>query len=131
MLIVRLPFPDGRLSPNRKNGKHWTSTVGVKNAQKEQAAWLTKEAIRLAGPKDYGEGNIPLSLLFLSPDKRHRDLDNLLASAKPMLDALAQELGVNDRQFKPVLLDSVLGPKEGGLIAAIGVKIESMVSFEQ
>lgn len=128
-LIVKLPFPDSRLSPNRKNGKHWTSTVGIKNAQKEHAAWLTKEAIRLAGPQDWGQGNIPVSLLFLCPDKRARDLDNLLAASKALLDAVAQELGVDDRRFKPLLLDSVLGPKEGGLIAAVGVHIESMVSY--
>lgn len=131
MLIVKLPFPDPRLSPNRKNGKSWKATVGVKNAQKEQAAWLTKEALRLAGPQNWGKGSIPVSLLFLTPDRRARDLDNLLASAKTLLDAVAEQLGVNDRQFKPILLDSVLGPKEGGLIAAIGVKIESMVSLEQ
>lgn len=129
MLIVKLPFPDKSLMPNKKNGKHWTSTIGVKNAQKEQAAWITKEAIRLAGPQDFGEGNIPLSLLFLCPDKRPRDLDNLLAASKAMLDAVAQELGINDSRFKPVLLDSVLGPKEGGLIAAVGVQIQSGISL--
>lgn len=129
MLIVKLPFPAPELFPNRKNGKHWTATVGVKNAQKEQAAWLTKEALGLAGPQDFGQGDIPLSLLFLSPDKRPRDLDNLLAASKPMLDALAQELGINDRRFKPVLLDSVLGSENGGLIAAVGVKIISGVDL--
>lgn len=129
-LIIRLPFPDSRLSPNRKNGKHWTSTVGAKNAQKEQAAWLTKEALGLAGPQDWGQGNIPLSLLFLVPDKRQRDLDNLLAASKAMLDAVAQELGINDSRFKPVLLDSVLGPKEGALIAAVGITIVSSLDAE-
>lgn len=130
MLIVKLPFPDRSLMPNRKNGKSWKSTVGAKNAQKEQAAWLTKKALGLAGPQDFGQGNVPLSLLFLLPDKRARDLDNLLAASKALLDAVSKELGIDDRRFKPLLLDSVLGPKEGGLIVAVGVKIESAVSFE-
>lgn len=129
MLIVKLPFPDSRLSPNRKNGKHWKATVGVKNAQKEQAAWLTKQALGLAGPQDFGDGNVPISLLYLLPDKRARDLDNLLAASKALLDAVSKELGIDDRRFKPVLLDSVLGPKEGGLIMAVGVKIISGVDL--
>lgn len=129
-LIIKLPFPDSRLMPNRKNGKHWTSTVEVKNGQKTEAAICTKQALRLAGPQNYGQESIPLSLLFLCPDKRHRDIDNLLAAAKPIIDAVAQELGVNDRQFKPVLLDSALGPKGGALIAAVGVSIVSGVAFD-
>lgn len=127
MLIIHLPFPAPELMPNRKNGKHWTSTIGVKNAQKTEAAVRTKEALRVAGPTDYGTANIPLSLLFCCPDKRKRDIDNLLAASKTMLDAVAQELGVCDSRFKPILLDSVLGPKEGGLVVTVGANIKSTV----
>lgn len=130
MLIIRLPFPDKSLMPNKKNGKHWTSTVARKDGQKRDAYILTGDAMKKAGPQTWPE-HIPLSMMYLTPDKRHRDLDNLLAASKALIDGMAQALGVDDKRFKPILIDAVLGPKEGGLIAAVGVKIESMVSLEQ
>ena len=47
----------------------------------------------------------PISLDFIPPDKRHRDLDNLLASSKQLLDGVAHGLGINDRQFRPITID--------------------------
>lgn len=76
------------------------------------------------------EGNIALSLLFLTPDKRKRDLDGMLSSAKHALDGIAQALGVDDSRFKPILVDAVLGPKGGALIAAVGVEIRSGMSLQ-
>ncbi len=128
-LIIRLPFPDKKLMPNKKNGKHWTSTVASKDSQKTDAFLLTLDALDIAGKQTWPE-HIPLSLMYLTPDKRHRDLDNLLAASKAIIDGMAQALGVDDKRFKPILVDSVLGPKEGALIAAVGVRIESMVSFD-
>lgn len=128
MLIVRLPFPDKKLMPNKKNGKHWTSTVANKDAQKSEAYIRTFEEMNIAGRQEWPE-HIPLSLLYLTPDKRHRDLDNLLAASKALIDGMAQALGVDDKRFRPILIDAVLGPKEGGLIAAVGVTIQSSVNF--
>lgn len=128
MLIVKLPFPDKSLMPNKKNGKHWTSTVARKDGQKRDAHILTNAALVNAGHQEWPE-HIPLSLLYLAPDKRHRDLDNLLAASKALIDGMAQALGVDDKRFKPILIDSVLGPKEGALIAAIGVSIQSVTNL--
>lgn len=127
-LIIRLPFPDKKLMPNRKNGKAWTSTVATKDGQKQDAYILTIDAAHKAGPQAWPE-RIPLSLLYLSPDKRHRDLDNLLAASKALIDGMAQALGVDDKRFRPILIDSVLGPKEGALIAAVGVSIQSSINI--
>lgn len=130
MLIVKLDFPSPKLMPNRKNGTHWTSTVATKTAHCDLAYFKTMEALAKTGPQDWPE-HIPLSLLYLTPDKRHRDLDNLLAASKSTLDGMARALGVDDKRFRPILIDAVLGPKEGGLIAAIGVNIISSVSLDE
>lgn len=130
MLIIRLPFPDKSLMPNKKNGTHWTKTVYCKESQKIEAYACTLDAMQKSGPQEWPE-NIPLSLVYMMPDKRHRDLDNLLAASKALIDGMAQAMGVDDKRFKPILVDSVLGPKEGGLIAAVGVKIESVAHIEQ
>jgi crossover junction endodeoxyribonuclease RusA len=41
-----------------------------------------------------------LNIIFHPPDRRHRDLDNMLASIKSGLDGVADAWGVNDREFK-------------------------------
>lgn len=128
-LIVRLPWPDPNLMPNRKNGKHWTSTARVKTEQKEASYLCTKAAIQTADHQGFGDGNIPLSLVYMPKDNRHRDLDNLLASSKALIDGMAEALGVNDRRFKPILVDVVSCGGDGCVVAAVGVTIVSGVSL--
>lgn len=125
-MIIKLPFPAACLFPNRKNGTHFRKTLDVKNKQKEDAFYLTKQA---AAGYVAPEGYIPLSLLFLTPDKHARDLDNMLAASKALIDGMARALGVDDSRFKPVLVDWVLGPKGGSLVAAVGVQIVSGASL--
>ena len=127
-MIIKLPFPDASLFPNRKNGKHWTATSAAKDAQKNDAYMLTKQAMQTQ-PRSFGEADIPLSLVYLTPDKRKRDLDNMLAASKALIDGMAQALGVDDSRFKPVLVDWVQGSHGGALMAAVGIQIISGVSL--
>lgn len=129
-MIIKLPFPAKELMPNQKNGKHWGATHAIKTSQRDTAFYLTMDQ---TGGRDFfkGSDNIPISLLYLMPDNRHRDCDNMLAASKAMLDGVAQALGIDDKRFKPVLIDWVLGEKNvGGLIVCVGVKIQIGVSFE-
>lgn len=68
---------------------------------------------------------IPLSIVFVAPDGRHRDLDNCLAAAKAQIDGVADGLKVNDKRFRPILIDYIKGDKPGAMIVAIGVQIIS------
>ncbi len=133
-MIIRLPFPAPELFPNRKNGKHWKATMAAKHIQIAEARRITNEALRedfanTLKPKRWLNGNIPLSLVYLTPDKRKRDLDNMLAASKALLDGMAQALGVDDSRFKPILVDWVQGPKGGALMAAVGIQIISGVNL--
>ena len=117
-MIVKLPFPHPQLFPNRKNGSHWTKTNAIKEVQKSEAYYLTKQA----GPYKAPDGFIPLTLMFLQPDNRHRDSDNMHAASKALLDGLAQALGVDDKRFKPVIIDWERDPeKKGALYACVGI----------
>lgn len=127
-MILRLPFPNSALLPNRRNGKHWGNTATAKAAARDGAYYITKQQM---GDYKPPEGSIALSLLFLTPDKRKRDLDGMLSSAKHALDGIAQALGVDDSRFRPILVDSALGPKGGALIAAVGVEIRSGYSLQE
>ena len=51
-------------------------------------------------PMHYGDGPIMLDVRFHPPTKRLSDLDNLLSRAKHGIDALAETMGVNDKQFE-------------------------------
>lgn len=119
-IIIRLPFPDPSLFPNRRNGQHWGATAAVKTAARDGAYYATKQAMKDYKPQ---EGPIPLSLLFLTPDRRRRDTDGMLSAAKHGLDGVAAALGIDDSRFSPILVDRALGPKGGALIVAVGVQI--------
>lgn len=114
-MIIVLPWPDKDLMPNRKNGRHWGSTHHAKlKAQKYGfvAALETKRKPL--------QGLVPITITFYAPDKRHRDLDNLLASIKPHLDGVAQGLGIDDKQFRPITLDYRYDENKQGYVT-IGV----------
>ena len=59
-------------------------------------------------------------ITFVQPDRRGRDRDNLLAACKPMLDGVADALGVNDSQFEPVTIRREYGKKPGAVRVEIG-----------
>lgn len=98
--LLVLPFPDAVLMPNNSQGKHWTVTRPARNKAKSDAFYLTKQA-GWQGRDISGS----LKITFYCPDKRKRDTDNLLAAMKPALDGVAQAIGVDDSNFKPLLID--------------------------
>jgi hypothetical protein len=60
-------------------------------------------------------------LFFYPPDKRHRDLDNMLASVKYGLDGIAEAWGINDRVFNRILIE--LGkPIKNGMVCIYELK---------
>jgi crossover junction endodeoxyribonuclease RusA len=95
---ISLPFPDPSLMPNRKNGRHWSATNNIR----QYCRFLAKTSVPEMGilPEF-----VPLTVVFNSPDKRHRDLDNLLAACKSYIDGIADGLQINDKRFRPILID--------------------------
>jgi crossover junction endodeoxyribonuclease RusA len=99
---IILPYPNSELMPNRKNGKHWGATVKAKDAARDNAYFSTLEVLK-AQQLTHG-GLIPLQITFVQADKRHRDLDNLLAASKPTIDGIAKALRVDDSIFEPITI---------------------------
>ena len=48
------------------------------------------------------EGDLKAILVFYPPDKRKRDLDNLLASMKPSIDGVCEALNFDDSRIKEI-----------------------------
>ena len=49
--------------------------------------------------------------------------DKFQAAAKPQIDGIADALGVNDKRFRPILLNYVKGDHPGAMLVAVGVRI--------
>lgn len=134
-MIIRLPFPPRALFPNRKAGKSWATSHAAKVYAREGAREAARTALAtisesvremVATPGK----NIPVSLVFVAPDKRRRDLDGCLSASKAALDGIAQAMGVDDSRFNPILLNYVAGDKPGCTLIAIGVQIVSSQVIE-
>lgn len=116
---VTLPWPDPSLAPNRKNGRHWGAVHAAKCKRLGDACILTLKAMRQAGYVPPA-GTLALVVTFHAPDKRRRDLDNLLSAMKADFDGISQALGIDDRLFDPLTLRRGEPIKGGAVILEVG-----------
>lgn len=119
ILRIEIPWPVAALSPNRKNGGHWAAVHAIKGRRMAGARMLTMLAMQQAGfvPP---VGSLPITATFCPPDKRRRDLDNLLAAMKPDFDGISQALGVDDQHFHPLILCRGEQVKDGRVVLEVG-----------
>lgn len=92
--IIRLPFPPSSLSGH--NNGSWYIKSGIVKKHREWAYFATLEAA-IPVPD---EGDIRLSITFYPPNRRG-DRVNFANRCKPLIDGIADALGVNDRRFLP------------------------------
>ena len=104
---VTLPWPPKDLSPNAR--VHHMALAKVKKAYKLACAW---QAVA-QGVKPMTKDALHLNITFVPPDKRHRDLDNMLASIKAGLDGLRDVLGVDDSNWALTIRKT---PHIGGMV---------------
>lgn len=106
-----LPWPPAELSPNSR--VYWRKKNPIKAAYRDQCYYL-------ALPKrgEIHQGLVKATFIFYPPDNRARDLDNILASCKPLGDGVCQALGINDKHLRPITLDWGV-TKRGGEIELI------------
>ena len=109
MIIVRLPWPPKELSPNAR--VHWAKKAKAAQSYRQYACVLT-----LCEKGLHIEANC-LHLTFRPPDRRRRDLDNMLASIKAGIDGIADALGVDDQHFSLRLERGE--PTKGGEVVAV------------
>lgn len=102
-MIVTLPWPSSRLSPNAR--LHWASLAAAKRKAKADASAATMAAcnggMREVRMSFRGIAPIPLTITFYPPDNRRRDRDNMQFAMKAALDGVAEALGVDDYRFHP------------------------------
>lgn len=91
------PWPDSRLSPNKRIDRR--ALIGVKQVARNEAFYIAKQGAAIVLDTD-----LQLTLTFCPPDKRKRDLDNLYASFKAYQDGMMDLLGVDDCKIERVIL---------------------------
>ena len=90
---ILLPWPTKDLSPNARG--HWAVKARAKKAYRALCAWQAKSQ---GLGRIYTE-RLHLKITFVPPNRRARDLDNMLASLKSGLDGLCDVLGVDDSKW--------------------------------
>lgn len=106
MIDITLPWPPKALSPNAR--VHWSVLAKTK---KQYRADCFMQA-RIQGAKAM-QGPLKVEITFVPPDRRGRDMDNMLASCKAGLDGLADAIKVDDRHWK---LSLETAPEVGGMV---------------
>ena len=107
---LSLSWPAKELSPNSRT--HWAQRAKAAKAYRSEAwakAWAAYQPFCLL------DKAITVSLLFHPPDKRRRDLDNMLSSMKPALDGISDAIGVDDQHFSLRIQRGE--PTKGGRVA--------------
>lgn len=89
-LKLRLPWPPSACHPNARG--HWAKTAKARKLLR--TAWAYQA--RAQGARKIEADRLRVSLVFVPPDKRRRDLDGCLSAVKAGLDGLADVLGVDD-----------------------------------
>lgn len=97
---VELPFPPKELSPNGRHDRR--AIAGIRATYRDTCYYLTKQAAKTWEPLIC---DVAMSVTFVQPDMRRRDVDNMLASSKAAIDGFAKALGMDDRQFRPLKVD--------------------------
>ena len=87
-VTLELPFPPAALSPNAR--VHWRVKAVVAANYRSDCAW---EAVADKAARGYTRNGgmtppVRAAVTFVVPDRRRRDLDNLLASLKSAWDGL-------------------------------------------
>ena len=101
-MILTFPWPSKALSPNSR--AHWATKAKAASKYKDDCFWLCYDADTKG--REWWEGEVysaVLCIMFHPPSKRRADLDNMLASFKYGIDAIASYTMLDDSNFSLVI----------------------------
>ena len=113
-----LPWPPNSCSPNAR--KHWTTVAAAKRRLRRD--WYI--VARSQGAGAITCKTLSVSIEFAPPDRRRRDVDNLLASCKAGIDGLSDLFGVDDSKWL-LSISRAPEPVKGG---SVRVTVEDATS---
>ena len=112
--MILLDWPPRTLSPNAR--AHWATKAHAVKSYREHA-WVMALAAGVSIP---ASGTIRITITFRPPNKRRRDIDNMLASIKAGLDGIATALACDDSRFEITMRRGDVLRPHGGVMVEIG-----------
>lgn len=95
---VVLDWPPACLSPNSRVDRRAATSA------RRGYRWTAKVLCIEAGLRQLDAPGLHVTLVFHPPDRRKRDLDNMLAAIKSGLDGIADATGIDDSRWGLTLL---------------------------
>jgi len=92
VMRIELPWPPRALWPNARG--HWTRKAKASKQYREDATLtcIMQRVPNMAAP-------VTARITFCPPDRRARDLDNMLSAIKAGIDAIASRIAVDDQHW--------------------------------
>lgn len=111
-MVITLPWPP---SVNR----YWRRAGNHTHISNEGRAWRTDAAVSMLRAQRFGESRVSVSIEAYPPDKRRRDLDNVL---KAVLDALQTgQIFNDDAQVDDLrIIRREVRQNQGGVVITVG-----------
>ena len=106
-VTFEIPYPSPKLSPNAR--LHRLKVAPIKASYRHECAI----ECRIQGAKKM-QGKVHAIITFHPPDKRRRDLDNMLSSFKSGIDGIVDAIGVDDSEWTITI--SKAAPVIGGKV---------------
>jgi crossover junction endodeoxyribonuclease RusA len=111
VMLISLPWPHADLSPNAR--VHWRTLAAQKSIARVCARYLAIEA----GAKRATFPERPaVTVTFHPPDRRKRDIQNVIGSLKAAVDGIADGMGVDDSSFRIRWPDEFGWPLKAGVV---------------
>lgn len=119
-MIVRLSWPNKLLWPNGpRSNRH--AVARIKKAARHEASWAAIEARQKYGIPVAVDGLLPVHIVVMAkPYGPLPDRDNCIAACKAYLDGIAEQIGVNDRDFAAPTVQFIT-PRCGEIEIHLGV----------
>lgn len=117
--MIVLPFPPSSLSGHANGNSHWRKSAVTKEWRKRafDAAHKALPPIFIQSLPEYGD--IHLYISFYPPDDRG-DRVNYPNRLKPIIDGIADALGINDKRFHPHFFFCPIDRQNGRVEVRIG-----------
>ncbi|AHD00465.1 hypothetical protein [Leisingera methylohalidivorans] len=103
--VIKFPWPPKGLQPHAKG--HWRPKAAATKAYRLTSAWHAQLARLQPDP------GVVLDFTFCPPNRLRRDLQNMPGQMKPLIDGIADAMGVDDHGFR-CLWPVEFGPVEKG-----------------
>lgn len=117
--IIKLSWPHPDLSPNSRKDRR--KTTKLRNTQKHEAWILAIEA----GYSNLSSDHLHLCVTFHPPDRRKRDLDNMLGAFKSGLDGLSIATGIDDSKYELTIVKGEPMPPSGEVHVQFRLPVEA------